>query len=106
MASQASVVAPNTKQAVAVVGSTSSFSFSLNTAVIQENIGDIKGDKTVARMADGGPLPKWLTYDKASKTFSAVNVPSGGLPLDVRISFVDKLDGSKPVRTLNLTITH
>ena len=35
---------------------------------------------------DGKPLPSWLRYDNALRTFTARNVPDGGLPLRVIVN--------------------
>jgi hypothetical protein len=35
---------------------------------------------------DGKPLPNWLRYDAANKTFTANEVPAGAFPIQIRIS--------------------
>jgi filamentous hemagglutinin family protein len=93
------------RQVTASVGASSSFSFSLETSSVQKDVGDVKGFLSVARLADGSPLPSWLSYDKESHSFTAAKVPEGGLPVSVRISLIDRLDGTAPARQLELTIS-
>jgi hypothetical protein len=38
-------------------------------------------------LANGRPLPAWLKYNPESKTFTAANVPGGGLPVTIAINF-------------------
>ena len=35
---------------------------------------------------DGKPLPNWLRYDAANKTFTANDVPAGAFPLQLKVS--------------------
>jgi len=42
-----------------------------------------------AALADGGPLPAWLTFDPATRTFSGTPAASDGGTLDVRVSASD-----------------
>lgn len=38
------------------------------------------------KLENGNPLPSWIIFNPENKTFSATNIPSGGLPLSVLIS--------------------
>jgi hypothetical protein len=35
---------------------------------------------------DGKPLPNWLRYDAANKTFTANEVPAGAFPLQLKVA--------------------
>ena len=43
-------------------------------------------EQVVASTTSGGALPTWLTYDNASKTFTAVGAPAGSLPIQVMLT--------------------
>jgi hypothetical protein len=61
------------------------FTFTL-PAIIADQIDDY-GYSVKLKLADGSPLPAWLQYDNASKTFTAVNVPEGYLPVTILLDF-------------------
>jgi hypothetical protein len=52
-------------------------------------------------MSDGSPLPSWLSFDPATKTFSAQRVPEGAQPLKIKLQ---TLDGSTVVGETVITI--
>jgi len=54
-----------------------------------------------AVMSDGSPLPSWLSFDPATKTFSAQRVPEGAQPLKIKLQ---TLDGSTVVGETVITI--
>ena len=60
-----------------------SFSFELDPHVVAGHSPDAP-----VKMAqvDGKPLPNWLKYDAANKTFSANDVPPGAFPLQIKVS--------------------
>jgi hypothetical protein len=65
-----------------VVAAGRGFSFPLPAALVQA-----AGDREVAvTLADGTPLPSWLRYVPASRSFIATQPPAGALPLTVIIS--------------------
>jgi hypothetical protein len=60
-----------------------SFSFELDPHVVAGHAPD--APVKIAQV-DGKPLPNWLKYDAASKTFSANEVPPGAFPLQIKVS--------------------
>ena len=42
-------------------------------------------DKAQFSLADGGPMPKWLTYNAATRAFSVSAVPAGALPVQLAV---------------------
>jgi len=42
-------------------------------------------DKAQLLMADGSPMPKWLAYSAATRSFSASAVPAGALPVQLAV---------------------
>ncbi len=61
------------------------FTFELPKKIASE-IAENKYAVTVT-LADGKPLPAWLRYNPATKTFTAMNVPEGYLPVEILINF-------------------
>ncbi len=56
---------------------------------------------TTAVLANGSSLPKWLNYDAATKTFSAVQVPEGVSSLRVKVQVKE---GATVVGEIEMTI--
>jgi hypothetical protein len=42
-------------------------------------------DKAQLSMADGSPMPKWLAYNAAARSFSVSAVPAGALPVQLAV---------------------
>jgi hypothetical protein len=61
------------------------FTFTL-PAIIADQIEEYDY-KVKLTLADGSSLPAWLQYDNDSKTFTAVNVPEGYLPVTIVLDF-------------------
>ena len=59
------------------------------------------GQNTAAVLADGSSLPRWLNYDAATKTFSAVQVPEGVSSLRVKVQVKE---GTTVVGEVEMTI--
>jgi hypothetical protein len=59
-------------------------SFSIDMA---EHIpaGSTPNAQTKVTQMDGKPLPDWLKFDSATKTFVATNVPAGAFPLQLKV---------------------
>jgi hypothetical protein len=66
---------------VATAGS--SFSFALDPQALADQPAD--AEVRIAQ-ADGKPMPSWLSYDGATKTFSVKDVPAGAFPLQLKVS--------------------
>ena len=60
-----------------------SFSFALDPHAVAGHTSD--APVKISQM-DGKPLPNWLRYDAANKTFTANEVPAGAFPIQIRIS--------------------
>jgi hypothetical protein len=60
-----------------------SFSFALDPHAVAGHTAD--APVKIAQM-DGKPLPAWLRFDAASKTFVANQVPAGAFPLQLKVS--------------------
>jgi hypothetical protein len=60
-----------------------SFSFALDPHAVAGHTSD--APVKMSQM-DGKPLPNWLRYDAANKTFTANEVPAGAFPIQIRIS--------------------
>jgi len=60
-----------------------SFSFALDPHAVAGHAPD--APVKISQM-DGKPLPNWLRYDAANKTFTANEVPAGAFPLQLKVS--------------------
>jgi hypothetical protein len=60
-----------------------SFSFAIEPHAVAGNTPD--APVKISKM-DGKPLPNWLRYDAANKTFTATEVPPGAFPLQLKVS--------------------
>jgi hypothetical protein len=60
-----------------------SFSFELDPHAVAGHAAD--APLKISQM-DGKPLPNWLRYDAANKTFMANDVPAGAFPLQLKVS--------------------
>ncbi|WP_310609201.1 hypothetical protein [Limnohabitans sp.] len=61
----------------------SSFSFALDPHALADQPAD--AEVRIAQ-TDGKPMPDWLSYDGATKTFSVKDVPAGAFPLQLKVS--------------------
>jgi len=61
----------------------SSFSFALDPHALADQPTDAE---VRIGQVDGKPMPDWLSYDAASKTFNATNVPAGAFPLQLKVA--------------------
>ncbi|OYY19540.1 MAG: hypothetical protein B7Y59_00005, partial [Burkholderiales bacterium 35-55-47] len=61
----------------------SSFSFALDPHALADQPED--AEVRIGQL-DGKSMPEWLSYDAASKTFNATNVPAGAFPLQLKVS--------------------
>ena len=61
----------------------SNFSFELDPHALADQPADAQ---VRIGQTDGKPMPDWLNYDAASKTFKAANVPAGAFPLQLKVS--------------------
>jgi hypothetical protein len=61
----------------------SSFSFALDPNALADQPADAE---VRIVQADGKAMPNWLSYDGATKTFSATDVPAGAFPLQLKVS--------------------
>lgn len=59
-------------------------SFSIDMAEHIPSPSAANADVKVTQM-DGKPLPDWLKFDSATKSFVATNVPAGAFPLQLRV---------------------
>ena len=57
-----------------------SFSFSIESHVPAAANAEVK-----VMQVDGKPLPEWLRYEAATKTFVATTVPPGAFPLQLKV---------------------
>ena len=59
-----------------------SFSFEIDPKVVSNQPSD-----TVFKVSqlDGKPLPDWLKYEPATKTFTATEIPAGAFPLQLKV---------------------
>jgi len=62
------------------------FSFALPTSVAEA----AGSEEMHVSLEDGKPLPSWLRYVAATKTFVALSPPAGALPLEVLLQIGDK----------------
>ncbi|MEN9619123.1 MAG: hypothetical protein RL406_1360, partial [Pseudomonadota bacterium] len=78
---QVGVIQVQVAPEVAAPGKT--FSFALDPTAVAAHSAD-----TPVKMSqmDGKPLPNWLRYDAANKTFTANEVPAGAFPIQIKIS--------------------
>ena len=60
------------------------FSFPLPAQLVEAAA--VNREQVVASTTSGAPLPSWLTYDNASKSFTATAAPAGSLPLQVMLT--------------------
>lgn len=60
-----------------------SFTFELDPHAVAGHAAD--APVKISQM-DGKPLPNWLRYDAANKTFTANDVPAGAFPLQIKLS--------------------
>jgi hypothetical protein len=60
-----------------------SFSFELDPHAVAGHAPDAPVKIT---QVDGKPLPNWLSYDAANKTFTAKDLPPGAFPLQISVS--------------------
>jgi filamentous hemagglutinin family protein len=102
-----SVIPPTAAAPVSVLvklNSDNSFSFTIPRPAIVAVVGSnaARTDSSTATLPDGSALPSWLHYNRKDRTFSAANVPAGGLPLTVQVIFTG--NGQTPA-TLAVTIT-
>ncbi len=72
----------------ATVNSTGAFSFKIPSTVIQTATSNQSIAKE-AKLDNGASLPAWLKFNPETATFDATNVPEGGLPLHIVITFQD-----------------
>jgi hypothetical protein len=80
-ASQTGVIQVQVAPEVAAAGK--SFSFTLDPHAVAGHTPD--APVKISQM-DGKPLPNWLRYDAANKTFMANEVPAGAFPLQLKVS--------------------
>jgi hypothetical protein len=66
-----------------LAASSKGFSFELDPHAVAGHAPDTKVQIV---QVDGKPLPSWLSFDAATKTFTASEVPPGAFPLQVKIS--------------------
>jgi hypothetical protein len=59
------------------------FSFELDPHAVSGHAAD--APVKIAQI-DGKPMPSWLKFDPASKTFTANEVPPGAFPLQLKVS--------------------
>jgi hypothetical protein len=78
---QSGVIQVQVAPEVASVGK--SFSFELDPHAVAGHAPDAPVKIT---QVDGKPLPNWLSYDAANKTFTAKDLPPGAFPLQVSVS--------------------
>jgi len=60
-----------------------SFTFELDPHAVAGHAADAPLKMT---QIDGKPLPSWLRYDAANKTFTANDVPAGAFPLQIKLA--------------------
>jgi hypothetical protein len=85
---------------VATAVTAEGFSFSIPEAAVVKPDGT--GSFSVnAVMADGSPLPSWITFNPETRTFSAKEIPNG---VDSLTISVQTIDGSKVVGATTLEI--
>jgi hypothetical protein len=60
-----------------------SFSFELDPHAVSGHAPDAP---VKISQIDGKPLPNWLSYDAANKTFTARDVPAGAFPLQLKVA--------------------
>ncbi|MBU3605081.1 S-layer family protein, partial [Polynucleobacter sp. AP-Kaivos-20-H2] len=84
-------------------GSTNGFSFTVPEAVIAKPT-DAGGDGTKgyvfkAQLADGSPLPSWLSFDSNTNTFTAIQVPPNVDSVKILIQTVvgNQVVGTTPI---------
>jgi len=65
-----------------VVLSGEGFSFTLPPALDDPPVDD---DDVRVTLTNGAPLPTWLRYSRATRSFKATAPPAGALPLDVQV---------------------
>ncbi|MDD2324756.1 MAG: filamentous hemagglutinin N-terminal domain-containing protein [Alphaproteobacteria bacterium] len=87
-----------------VTGDATGFRFALPTPVVEHVVGATSGFATQAQLLNGQALPSWLSYDPSTQAFSSANVPTGALPLKVRVLFTDPSGKAAP-KMLEVTIT-
>ena len=66
---------------VAAAGSSFSFKLDPNALAEQPSDAEVRISQT-----DDKPMPDWLTYDAATKSFTATAVPAGAFPLQLKVS--------------------
>jgi hypothetical protein len=69
-----------------IVAAGNGFSFALPKALAEA----AASNKVIVSLVDGKPLPSWLRYVDATKTFVATKPPAGGLPIEVTVRIGDK----------------
>ena len=80
-ASQTGVIQVQVAADVAAPGKT--FSFEMDPHAVAGHAAD--APVKISQM-DGKPLPNWLRYDAANKTFTANEVPAGAFPLQLKVA--------------------
>ena len=80
-ASQSGVIQVNVAAEVAAPGKT--FTFELDPHAVA---GHAANAPMKIAQVDGKPMPSWLKFDAASKTFTASEVPPGAFPLQLKVS--------------------
>ena len=78
---QVGVIQVQVASEIAAAGKT--FSFALDPHAVANHAADAPVKLT---QMDGKPLPNWLRYDSANKTFTAIEVPAGAFPMQIKIS--------------------
>jgi hypothetical protein len=85
------------------------FKFTVPAALLPESIVNTRGDSAQdsrqgvverAMQADGSPLPRWLSYDPETNTFSAKEIPANASPIEIKILIVKDgqvLEESPPI---------
>jgi hypothetical protein len=59
-----------------------SFSFSIESQIPATAVANTE---VLVTQVDGKPLPEWLRYEAATKTFVATSVPPGAFPLQLKV---------------------
>ena len=60
------------------------FTFPLPAQLVE--VAAVNREQVTASTVTGGALPAWLSYDNASKAFTAINAPEGSLPFKVLLT--------------------
>jgi hypothetical protein len=79
-ASQSGMIQVNVAAEAAVPGK--SFTFELDPHALTGHDGNAP---VQIAQPDGKPMPNWLKFDAASKTFTANEVPAGAFPLQLKV---------------------